>query len=215
MEELDVNKYDKNLKTKGAGCLGATLFLSFIAIFIIFLSVITYSYYNGLVAKEEKVNAGWADVENLYQRRADLIQNYVETVKGYAKHEKATLLEVIEARASASSIKILPENLDKESIARFEQSQNQLKSSFEKLMVTVEQYPELKADHNFVLLQNQLEKTENGIASQRSVFNYLVREYNTSLRKFPRSIFANMFGFQIKAYFSASEGSGIVPQVKF
>jgi len=208
-------KYDKNLKTKGAGCLGATMLISFILVILIVLSIIAYSYYNGLVTREEKVNAQWAQVENLYQRRADLIGNLVSTVKGYATHENTTLVGVTEARSKASSIKISPENLNDESIQKFEQAQGELQSSLQRLMVVVEQYPDLKANQGFLQLQAQLEQTENGIAIERNTFNAVAMDYNAAIRKFPRNLFAGMFGFERKSYFKAAEGADKPPVVKF
>ncbi|PIP55395.1 MAG: LemA family protein [Bacteroidetes bacterium CG23_combo_of_CG06-09_8_20_14_all_32_9] len=214
MEELQ-NKYDKNLKTKGTGCLGATLLIIIIGIFLIIISIFTYSYYNGLVTREEKVNAQWAQVENLYQRRADLINNLVSTVKGYATHEKTTLTAVTEARSKASSMTISPENLNDETIQKFEQVQGELTSSLQRLMVVVEQYPNLKANQGFLQLQSQLEQIENGIADQRNLFNEIARDYNIAIRKFPRNLFAVMFGFKSKSYFKATPGADKVPVVKF
>jgi LemA protein len=215
MEELEVNKYDKNLKTKGSGCLGATILTGLIFFILIVVSLIAYSYYNGLVEREEKVKSQWAQVENLYQRRSDLIANLVETVKGYAKHENLTLTEVIQARSNSSSIKISPENLTDESIAKFEQSQAELKSSLQRLMVVVEQYPDLKANQSFLQLQSQLTETENIIARERNIFNEVVRDYNTNIRKFPRNIFANLFDFNLKSYFKSDVNAEKVPVVKF
>lgn len=214
MEQIQ-NKYDKNLKTKGSGCLGATLLFSVLGLLIIVTGFIAYSYYNGLVTREEKVNAQWAQVENLYQRRSDLINNIVSTVKGYATHEQSTLVGVTEARANASSLKISPENLDEEALSQFEKAQGELQTSLQRLMVVVEQYPDLKANQNFLDLQSQLDKTENMIAAERNTFNETARDYNTAIRKFPRNIFAKMFGFQSKAYFKAQEGADKAPEVKF
>jgi len=214
MEELQ-NKYDKNLKTKGSGCLGATLLFIIIGIFVLVVGFISYQYYNGLVTREEKVNAQWAQVENLYQRRADLINNLVSTVKGYATHEQTTLTAVTEARSKASSISISPENLNDESLQKFEQAQGQLQSSLQRLMVVVEQYPNLKADQSFLQLQSQLDQTENGIATERNTFNEVAKDYNTAIRKFPRNIYASMFGFESKSYFKAAEGAEKAPVVKF
>ena len=214
MEELQ-NKYDKNLKTKGAGCLGATLLISVIAVFLIIISISAYSYYNGLVEREGMVNKQWAQVETQYQLRADLINNLVSTVKGYATHEQTTLTGVIEARSKASSITISPENLNDESIQKFEQAQGELKSSLQKLMVVVEQYPNLKADQNFLMLQSKLSQIEDKIAAERSLYNEVTMEYNVAIRKFPRNIFASMFGFEAKAYFKAAAGAEKVPEVKF
>jgi LemA protein len=214
MEELQ-NKYDKNLKTKGAGCLGTMLLSIIIGIILIVFSIFAYSYYNGLVTREEKVNAQWAQVETQYQLRADLINNLVSTVKGYATHEQTTLTGVIEARSKASSITISPENLNDESLKKFEAAQGELKSSLQRLMVVVEQYPNLKADQNFIMLQTKLSTIEDKIAAERSLFNLVAMDYNTAIRKFPRNIFASIFGFEAKAYFKAAAGAEKVPEVKF
>jgi LemA protein len=215
MEEINSSKYDKNLKTKGAGCLGATLLITIIGIILIVLSITAYSYYNGLVTREEKVNAQWGQVENIYQKRADLIGNLASTVKGYATHEQTTLVGVTEARSKASSIEIKPENLNDESIQKFEQAQGELKSSLQRLMVVVEQYPDLKANQGFLQLQSQLEQIETEIATERNTFNEVARDYNTAIRKFPRNLFAGMFGFESKSYFKAQEGADKAPVVKF
>ena len=215
MEEITTGKYDKNLKTKGAGCLGATFLIIIIGVLLVILSITAYSYYNGLVTREEKVNAQWAQVETQYQLRADLINNLVSTVKGYATHEQTTLTGVIEARSKASSITISPENLNDESIQKFEQAQGELKSSLQRLMVVVEQYPNLKADQNFIMLQSKLSTIEDAIARERNLFNVVAMDYNTAMRKFPRNIFASMFGFESKAYFKAAPGAEKVPVVKF
>jgi LemA protein len=171
--------------------------------------------YNGLVSREEGVKSQWAQVENVYQRRADLIPNLVETVKGYADFEKSTLEAVIEARSKATAVNINPEKLDAESLKAFQQSQDNLSSALSRLMVVVEQYPNLKANQNFLELQAQLEGTENRITVERQKFNDTARAYNTFIRKFPKNIFASMFGFEKKAYFEAAEGSDKAPQVKF
>lgn len=215
MEQLDSSKYDKNMKTKGSGCLGATLLISIIGLLLLVLSFTAYQYYNGLVEREEKVNAQWAQVETQYQLRADLINNLVATVKGYAAHEQTTLTAVTEARSNASSIKISPENLNEESIQKFEAAQGELQSSLQRLMVVVEQYPDLKANQGFLELQAKLSNIEDKISSERSMFNEVARDYNTAIRKFPRNLFAKMFGFESKAYFNAAEGAEKVPEVKF
>jgi LemA protein len=209
------NKYDKNLKPKGTGCLGSFLILGVIFFILLILSIMSYIYYNGLVTREEKVLSQWAQVENLYQQRADLVNNLVATVKGYAIHEKTTLTDVINARAKATSINIDPKKLDENSIKTFEEAQQNLSSSLARLLVVVENYPNLKADQNFLLLQNQLTNLENNIVAERKLFNEVARDYNTSLRKFPRIIFAKIFGFKTKGYFKAAEGADKAPVVKF
>ncbi|MHC1707008.1 MAG: LemA family protein [Bacteroidales bacterium] len=171
--------------------------------------------YNGLVSREEGVNSQWAQVENVYQRRADLIPNLVETVKGYANFEKQTLTDVIEARSKATAVNINPEKLDAQSLQLFQQNQANLSSALAKLMVVVERYPDLKANQNFLELQAQLEGTENRISVERKKFNESAQSYNTYIRKFPKNLFASMFGFEKKAYFEAEAGSEKAPEVKF
>ncbi|NSW44325.1 MAG: LemA family protein [Bacteroidales bacterium] len=209
------SKYDKNLKTKGSGCLGATLLFGFVSILVAILLIMSYSYYNGLVTREEKVNAQWAQVENLYQQRADLVNNIVATVKGYATHENKTLTEVVEARAKATSINLSPEKLDEASLKSFEEAQQNLSSSLSRLLVTVENYPDLKANQNFIMLQGQLQQIETNIAHERNTYNEVARDYNTAIRKFPRNIFASMFNFEPKAYFKAQNGADKAPVVNF
>ena len=171
--------------------------------------------YNGFVTMEEGVTGQWANVENVYQRRADLIPNLVSTVKGYAEHEQETLTQVIEARAKATSVTIDPTNLTPQSMAAFQQAQDGLSSALSRLMVTVERYPDLKANQNFMDLQHQLESTENRIAVERRKFNEITRGYNTTIRKFPNSLIAGMTGFDQKGYFEAAEGSDTAPVVDF
>ena len=170
---------------------------------------------NNLVTKEEVVNQAWANVQNVYQRRLDLIPNLVNTVKGVANFEKETLTAVIEARAKATSVQINPKNLDEASLQKFQEAQNGVGSALGRLMVVVEKYPELKATQNFSELQAQLEGTENRITVERMKFNESAQTYNTYLRSFPNSMFAGMFGFQKKAYFQAQAGSEKAPEVKF
>ncbi len=175
------------------------------------------NYYNTFVTLEENVNQAWAQVENVYQRRADLIPNLVEVVKGYAKHERETLQAVVEARSKVGGqIKIGANVLnDPQAFARFQQAQDALTSALQRLMVVVERYPDLKANQNFLDLQAQLEGTENRIAVERRRFNQAVQAYNTAIRKFPGNIFAGIFGFKEKPYFKAQPGSEKVPKVKF
>ncbi len=170
---------------------------------------------NNLVTKEEGVNQAWANVENVYQRRLDLIPNLVNTVKGVAKFEQQTLTAVIEARAKATSVQINPKNLDEGSLQKFQEAQNGVSSALGRLMVVVEKYPELKATQNFSELQAQLEGTENRITVERMKFNESAQSYNTYLRKFPNSMFASMLGFQKKAYFQAQAGAEKAPEVQF
>jgi LemA protein len=171
--------------------------------------------YNNMVSKEEDVKSQWAQVENSYQRRSDLIPNLVSTVKGYAEFEKSTLTEVIQARASATSMKIDANNLSPENIAKFQQAQDGLSGALSRLLVSVEKYPDLKANQNFLELQSQLEGTENRIAVERGRFNDMVQAYNKYVRSFPNNIFAGLFGFAQKGYFQAVAGAEKAPEVKF
>ena len=168
-----------------------------------------------MVELDEGVSAQWAQVENAYQRRADLIPNLVNTVKGYADFEQETLTQVIEARSKATSVSINPENMDAAALAQFQSAQDGLSSALSRLMVVVERYPDLKANQNFLDLQAQLEGTENRIAVERRKFNDATREYNRFIRKFPQLIVAAIFGFDKKEYFEASEGSETPPTVEF
>ena len=187
-----------------------------VVIGIIVIAVMSsISSYNSLVRMEENVDAQWSQVENVYQRRADLIPNLVNTVKGYAKHERETLEGVIEARAKATSVNVNPENLNQESLAQFNQAQQGLSSALSRLMVVVERYPNLKANQNFRDLQAQLEGTENRIALERKKFNEAAKGYNSSIRQFPKVLFANTFGFDRKAYFEADQGAEEAPEVSF
>ena len=173
------------------------------------------SGYNAMVEKQETVSAQWAQVENVYQRRADLIPNLVATVKGYAQHEQGTLTAVIEARAKATSVTIDPTNLDPDDIAQFQAAQDQLSGALSRLLVSVEAYPELKANENFMALQAQLEGTENRITVERQKFNEKAMEYNQYIRKFPRNIIASMFDFEKVGYFKAQAGAETAPKVEF
>jgi len=193
---------------------------SWIIIGVILVTVfIIYSFfaggYNSMVEYDETVITAWSDVENVYQRRADLIPNLVSTVKGYAAHEKETLTEVVEARAKATSISIDPTNLNAATMQQFQQAQAGLSSALSKLMVVVERYPDLKANQNFLELQAQLEGTENRIAVERRRFNESVKVYNTFIRSFPKNMVAGMYGFERKDQFKADEGAEKVPEVKF
>lgn len=173
------------------------------------------SGYNAMVEKQEAVQAQWAQVENVYQRRADLIPNLVATVKGYAQHEQGTLTAVIEARAKATSVTIDPTNLDPDDIAQFQAAQDQLSGALSRLLVSVEAYPDLKANENFMALQAQLEGTENRITVERQKFNEKAMEYNQYIRKFPRNIIAGMFDFEKVGYFKAQAGAETAPKVEF
>ena len=171
--------------------------------------------YNEMVTLDEGVNTAWSQVENQYQRRMDLIPNLVNTVKGYAAHEKETLEGVVNARAEATKTTIDPSNLNEETLKRFQAAQGELSSALSRLMVVVERYPELKANQNFLDLQAQLEGTENRIAVERRNFNQAARDYNTYVRRFPANIVAGMFGFGPKGYFTADEGAETAPVVSF
>jgi LemA protein len=171
--------------------------------------------YNKMVDLEEQVSSQWSQVENVYQRRADLIPNLVNTVKGYAEHEQETLTGVIEARSKATSVNLDPNNLTPEAIEQFNQAQEGLSSALSRLMVVVERYPDLKANQNFLDLQAQLEGTENRIAVERRKFNETTQAYNSYIRKFPQLIYAGMFGFDKKNYFEARQGADQAPVVEF
>ncbi len=186
--------------------------LGIVALLVIF----GISSYNGLVEKQETVNQSWAQVENQYQRRSELIPNLVNTVKGAADFEQETLTDVTEARSRAASIQVTADDLnDPQKLAQFQEAQQQLSGALSRLLVTVERYPELKANQNFLELQSQLEGTENRIATERMRFNQAVQTYNTSIRTFPTNLFAGIFGFDSKAYFEADEGAQDAPEVNF
>jgi LemA protein len=173
------------------------------------------STYNNMVTMNEGVTAQWSQVENVYQRRSDLIPNLVNTVKGYATHERETLEGVIEARAKATQVTVDPSKLDAASIKNFQETQGGLSSALGRLMVVMEQYPDLKANQNFRDLQAQLEGTENRIAVERGRFNEAAQGFNVYIRKFPQVLFSGMFGFEKKAYFEAEKGANKAPEVKF
>lgn len=192
--------------------------LSVTAIVLIVLAVIVVwgiGAYNSLVKNEEGVKSAWSQVENVYQRRADLIPNLVATVKGYATHESATLEGVVEARAKATQMTVNVDDLSEEKIAEFQKAQGELGSALGRLMAITEAYPDLKANENFRDLQAQLEGTENRIAVERKAYNQVAQEYNTSIRVFPRNIIASVSGFKVKGYFEAEEGAQTAPKVEF
>jgi LemA protein len=170
---------------------------------------------NNMVAMEEGVSSSWSQVENVYQRRADLIPNLVSTVKGYAAHESETLTAVVEARAKATSVTVDPTKLNAASIQQFQQAQGGLSSALSRLMVVVEKYPDLKANENFLNLQAQLEGTENRITVERQKFNQAAQAFNTYIRMFPQNMIASMRNFEKKAYFEAEKGSEKAPKVDF
>lgn len=171
--------------------------------------------YNGLVSADEAVNTAWSNVENQYQRRADLIPNLVSTVKGYAAHEQETLDAVTEARTRATQMTISAEDLTEEKLQEYQAAQGELGTALGRLLAITEAYPDLKANRNFLELQAQLEGTENRISVERRNFNDAAREYNTSIRSFPKNILAGMFGFETRPYFEAAEGAAEVPAVQF
>ena len=174
------------------------------------------SAYNSLVGKEEAVSTQWANVQNAYQRRADLIPNLVSTVKGYATHEQQTLTEVMDARAKASQITVDPNNLTPEKLQEFQSAQGELSQALGRLMMVREAYPDLKANTNFLALQDELAGTENRISTERNKFNTVAKEYNTSIRRFPTNMVASMFGdFEKKAYFEADQAAQTAPKVEF
>jgi LemA protein len=182
---------------------------------IIIIPLLSSCGYNTMVELDEGIGAQWAQVENAYQRRADLIPNLVNTVKGYADFEQETLTQVIEARSKATSVTIDPSNINAQSIQQFQAAQDGLSSALSRLMVVVERYPDLKANQNFLELQAQLEGTENRIAVERRKFNEATRQYNTYIRKFPKNIVAMIFNFEKKGYFEADEGAEKAPEVQF
>lgn len=188
----------------------------------IIVAILAYAIYswavgfnNTAVEKQETAKTQWANVESAYQRRADLIPNLVNTVKGYAAHEKETLQGVVEARAKATSTTIDPTNVTPEQMAAFQQNQSGLSSALSKLMVVVEKYPDLKANQNFLELQSQLEGTENRINVERNRYNASTKEYNVLIRKFPAKLLAGMFGFESMVLYEAAEGSDVAPTVEF
>ncbi len=171
--------------------------------------------YNSMVQKEEAISKSWASVETQYQRRSDLIPSLVNTVKGYANFEQETLTQVIEARSKATSIQVNPDKLDPAEIQKYQEAQSQLSGALSRLLVTVERYPELKANEQFSQLQAQLEGTENRISVSRDKFNETVREYNTYIRTFPKNVTAGIFGFDKKGYFESDAGTEKAPEVQF
>jgi LemA protein len=182
---------------------------------IVLLPFVTSCGYNTMVQMSESVDAQWAQVENVYQRRADLIPNLVNTVKGYAAHEKETLDAVINARAKATSVNISAENLNEQTLAQFQENQQGLSGALGRLMVVMERYPDLKANQNFLDLQAQLEGTENRITVERQKFNDAVRVYNTKIKSFPQLIYSGWFGFEKKPFFQADAGAKEAPKVEF
>ncbi|WP_194775463.1 LemA family protein [Pararhodonellum marinum] len=186
-----------------------------IAIVGIFIYTKAVGVYNSFVQTEETINGQWAEVETQYQRRADLIPNLVSTVRGYADFERETLEGVINARAKATSVNVDANNLTPENLAQYQEAQDQLSGALSRLLVTVERYPDLKANQNFLELQAQLEGTENRIAVARRNFNQSVQAFNSNLRTFPNNLFAGWYGFEAKGYFESAPGAETAPQVQF
>ena len=189
--------------------------LGVLALLALFLFSTCTGTYNSAVTKQEGVTQAWSQVENVYQRRADLIPNLVNTVKGYAQHEQETFKMVVEARAAATSVKIDPSNITPEKLREFEAAQGGLNSALGRLLAVAENYPTLKADGTFMKLQDELAGTENRIAVERKRFNESVLDYNAYIRRFPNNIIASIFGFATKGYFEAAPGSDKAPEVKF
>ncbi len=191
------------------------IILAVVAVLIILLYVSVKNTYNQMVQKGELVTEQWSNVENVYQRRSDLIPNLVNTVKGYADFEQETLTQVIEARSKATSVTVDAENLNPAMLNQFQEAQAGLSSALSRLLVVIERYPDLKANQNFLDLQAQLEGTENRIAVERRKFNEVARDYNTYIKQFPRNIYASIFNFESKVYFEAEEGAEKAPEVQF
>jgi LemA protein len=185
-----------------------------IIVLVVLVVIWGVGVYNGLVSKQEAVEKAVGNVQTAYQKRADLIPNIVATVKNYAEYEAGTLTAVVEARAKATSVTLDANNLTEENLKAFQAAQDQMSSALSRLLVTVEQYPDLKANQNYLDLQSQLESCENTIANARREFNETARDYNTAVRRFPGNIIAGMFGFDKKPYFEASEGADKAPDVK-
>lgn len=200
--------------SKGAK-IGIGILIGLVVIVLIIYSSVR-NMYNGFVQLDENVNVSWSQVQNVYQRRFDLIPNLVETVKGYAEHEQETFQAVTEARSRVGGvINLDAADLTPENLAQFQSAQAGLSNALQRLMVVVENYPQLKANENFIRLQDELAGTENRIATERMRFNQAVQQYNSTIRRFPQMIFAGMFGFTQKAYFEAAEGAEEAPQVQF
>ena len=193
----------------------STIIWIVVAVVVIASFVWVKNVYNKLVSADENAQSMWSQVENVYQRRADLIPNLVATVKGYAAHESETLENVVAARARATQVTVDPSDLTSESVAKFNEAQGELSTALGRLLLIQENYPDLKANENFRDLQAQLEGTENRIATERMKFNQAVKEYNTNIRRFPSNIIASVFGFEKKGYFEAQAGSETAPKVEF
>jgi LemA protein len=197
------------------GCLISIIVVAFLALVVLVVVLWGTKVYNGMVTMQESVTSQWGNVETQYQRRSDLIPNFVNTVKGAANFEQSTLTQVIEARAKATSITIDPTKMTAANLQQFQQAQGQVSSALGRLMVVMEQYPELKATQNFRDLQIELEGTENRISVERRKFNEVALTYNTYIKRFPQNFMSGMFGFQTKPYFEAEKGAEKAPEVKF
>jgi LemA protein len=195
---------------------GLLIALGLVIVFAAFFAIAFGGIYNSLVNAQEGVSEAWAQVENVYQRRLDLVPNLVETVKGYAAHERETLEGVVQARSKITQLNLSPKMItDPQALAGFEEAQQGLSAALSRLLVLVERYPDLKANQNFLALQSQLEGTENRIAVERRRFNEAARSFNTQIRVFPNKFVAEALGFQRKAYFAADEAARVAPTVKF
>jgi LemA protein len=214
-QNLDKHLYLASLKQTFLNMKRSNIILLVIGAALLLLVFNGCGSYNSMVTKQEATSSAWAQVENVYQRRLDLIPNLVNTVKGVANFEQKTLTDVINARASATQMKVDASKLNPEQLQKFQASQGELSQALGRLMVVAEQYPQLKATQNFLELQSQLEGTENRIAVERGRFNDIVKDYNSYIRKFPQVLFAGMFGFDKKGYFEAEKGAEKAPEVSF
>jgi LemA protein len=197
------------------GCLITIIIVAFFGLIILGVVLWGTKVYNQMVTLQEGVTSQWGNVETQYQRRADLIPNFVETVKGAAAFEQETLTRVIEARANATKVTLDPTKMTAENMQQFQAAQGELSSALSRLMVVVEKYPELKATQNFRDLQVELEGTENRISVERRKFNEVALSFNTYIRRFPQNFIAGMFGFTVRPYFESMEGAEKAPQIKF
>lgn len=205
---------NNNFKPK-TGCLGSTMIIILLLVILLPIGIWMWRANNRMVTKEEALMKQWANVENVYQKRYDLVDNLVNTVKGMADFEKSTLTAVIDSRSKASSVNINAENLDEETFAKFEQAQDEFSGSLSKLMVVMEQYPTLQAPTGFLNLMNDLKGLETEILAQRNLFNEAAMDFNQYIRTFPRNIFASMFGFEKVGYFKSTAGAENAPKVDF
>lgn len=194
---------------------GSLIAIVILILLVLWAVVAGISFNNKAVQQEEGVRQAWSQVENQYQRRADLIPNLVNTVKGYATHERETLEGVVEARAKATQMTVDPTKMTPEDLAAYQQAQGELSQALARLLAVSERYPDLKANENFKALQVQLEGTENRISTERKRFNEVTQEYNTFVRKFPNNIFGSILGFKAKPYFESVAGADRAPEVKF